>query len=283
MTSIRLCFALLLVSAVTADNFCRTQSDFKPTAIATGTTTCSALNTMLLGKVSGSPSKWSAVTCNQVFETSWKDAGKSEIKNVGEHLWTFGTKCCGSAYKTLMGKTCYGCKTIAKGATADSMGWFTATNSTKTSAVSPGVVATSSGKFCPIKPPSTAKQGTCKVASWTNKKHGDTTKAATWSTCDTCTVMISTAKYKTCKAYCAAQTGSLSCAGAWDEVMDSCIKKKVNGASTLTCTSTISSSDMICECCPASGCPATSGSSRSSSAGLVVGTAVGIVVAIVGA
>merc|ERR1711934_65255 len=232
------------------------------------------------------------------YEKASKSAIAPEIKNVGEHLWTFGTQCCGSAYKTLLGKTCYGCSDYAKGATANSMGWFTASGSTKTSIVKPGAVAPSSGKFCSVKPPSTAKQGTCKVASRTNKKHGDTTAAAPYSTCDTCTVLISTTKYKTCKAYCAAQTGSLTCAGAWDEVLDSCIKKKVNGASPLTCTSTISSSDMICKCCPASGCPVTtsgssrsssagpvttSGSSRSSSAGLVVGIAVGIAAAIVGA
>jgi len=287
MTSIRLCFGLLLVSVVTADNFCRTQSDFNPNSVATGSTTCSALSTYLLGKVSGSPSTWSAVTCNQVYDTSWQDGGStSEIKNIAEHLYTYGATCCGSVYKSLLGTTCYGCTNVAVGDTTNSMGWFTPSGSTTASVVSPGTTATGAGSFCSIKPPSTANQGTCNVSSWTNKKHGDTTAAAPYSTCDTCTVMISTTTYSTCNAYCAAQQGGLTCAGAWDEVLDSCIKKEVNGASPLTCSSaySFSSNDIMCKCCPASGCPAaTSGSSRSSSADLIVSVAVGIAVAIVGA
>merc|ERR1711998_110601 len=295
-----LCSILVTYGTTSADNFCRNQGDFNATetTVPGGTDTCSALSTILLDKLSGSPSTWSAVTCenlNSVFSTSWEDTRTpGAIWNVGEVLWTYGARCCGSAYKTLLGKTCHGCIDIAKGEKANSNGWFTASGSTNTSPIlAPGgSVAPSSGKFCVAVLPSTAKQGTCNVASWTNKKYGDTTAAAPYSTCDTCTVLISTTEYKTCKAYCAAQTGSLTCAGAWDDMLASCIKKKMNGkvilptefTSSLTCNSTIKGSDMICKCCPASGCPATtattSGSSRSSSAGLVVGIVVGIAVAI---
>jgi hypothetical protein len=278
---ILLTLALAVLAAPTlADNFCTTQTDLNPnywwfprddamTQVARetsdhGTITCSALSTYLLSKVAGTPSAWSKVTCKEVWQTSWQDGGSSEIKNIAEHLWTFGTKCCGAAYKTRMGTTCYGCSQVGgAGKTVDSMGWYTASGSSTPQVASPGAgiktgagTGLGPGKFCSVsqKP---ATNSACKIASWADKKHGDTTADAAYSTCDTCTVLISTSTYKTCTSYCAAQQGGLVCAGAWDEVLDSCQKKILNdGTSPLTCASTYSrSSDFMCKCCPASGCP----------------------------
>jgi len=266
--------AALLVSSVAAANFCRDQNDFNPSAIATGSTTCSALSSYLLGKVSGSPSTWSAVSCSQVWSTSWQDGGSgSEIKSVAEHLWAFGTACCGSAYKTQLGTTCYGCANVGgAGLTVDVMGWYSAAGSTTWQVASPGAgiktgagTGLGPGSFCAVTPTGTYDQTnqagvTCNIASWTNKKHGDASTDAAYSTCGKCTVLISKttpSTYSTCDAYCAAQQGGLVCAGAWDEILDSCQKKLVDGSSPLTCASTYthSHSDIMCQCCPASGCP----------------------------
>jgi len=292
-------FVAALLVSVAAANFCRDQNDFNPSAIATGSTTCSALSSYLLGKVSGSPSTWSAVSCSQVWSTSWQDGGSgSEIKNVAEHLWAFGTACCGSAYKTQMGTTCYGCANVGgAGLTVDVIGWYSAAGSTTWEVASPGAgiktgagTGLASGSFCAIKPTGTYDQTnqagvTCNIASWTNKKHGDASTDAAYSTCGECTVLISKttpSTYSTCDAYCAAQQGGLVCAGAWDDVLGSCQQKLVDGSSPLTCASTYTyNSDIMCQCCPASGCPTSTTISAAGQGAAASGWPAAMLVAIV--
>lgn len=180
---------LSLTSIANADNFCRTSSDFQSSTIATGSTTCSALSSYLLGKVSGSPSTWADVSCAKIWSTAWRDgAVGNEVKSIAEHLWEFGTKCCGSQYKTMMATTCNGCSQVGgAGKTVDAMGWYhsgsgTMGQGTSWQVASPGAgiktgggTGLGVGSFCPF---SGAKkmsynQTGCNTAAWTNKKHGD--------------------------------------------------------------------------------------------------------------
>ena len=265
------------VATVSSTNFCRTSNDFRSSTIATGSTTCSALSTYLLGKVSGSPSTWADVSCAKIWSTAWREgAVGNEVKSIAEHLWEFGTKCCGSQYKTMLATTCNGCSQVGgAGKTVDAMGWYHSGSGTmgqgsSWQVASPGAgiktgggTGLGVGSFCPF---SGAKkmsynQTGCNTAAWTNKKHGDGAADATYSTCGTCTVIVSKnspfSSSSTCNDYCATQQGNLTCAGAWDEILDSCQKKILNdGTSGMTCSSTYtSSSDFMCQCCPVGGCP----------------------------
>ena len=173
------------------DNFCRTQSDFQPNAVATGTTTCLELSTFLLDKFNPVKPAWSSVSCTETWTAAWRDTPDGSIKSIAEHLGTFGTACCGSAHKTLLGNTCHGCENAVPGTVVNRMGWFTATGATTSSAVTPGTVAPAGGgSYCgwSAAPPSS---GTCNVSSWTGKRFGDTPAAATYSTCGPCEVIIS--------------------------------------------------------------------------------------------
>jgi len=80
---------------------------------------------------------------------------------------------------------------------------------------------------------------TCDEASWPDKDHG--------IVCGECKVLVNKFedKYRTCAGYCASL--GLPCSGAWEEWEETCTVKH-----KMTCDQTVSSSDAICECLPAS-------------------------------
>jgi len=80
---------------------------------------------------------------------------------------------------------------------------------------------------------------TCDEASWPDKDHG--------IVCGECKVLVNKFedKYRTCGGYC--HSLGLPCTGAWEEWEETCTVKH-----EIACDQTLSSTDAICECRPAS-------------------------------
>lgn len=79
------------------------------------------------------------------------------------------------------------------------------------------------------------RDASCLTAEWPDLDHN--------LVCGKCKVLVNrfSSHYKTCRNYCSAL--GRSCAGAWEEVDDTCTVLH-----TMTCDETVASSDAICEC-----------------------------------
>jgi len=84
-------------------SFCKVSSDWKPTTkLANSATSCSALSSWMLSKISGNKQSWSDVTCSEIAATTWQDTNKDGTKKttkLKELLIVHGAPCCGVVSK----------------------------------------------------------------------------------------------------------------------------------------------------------------------------------------
>jgi len=91
-----------------------------------------------------------------------------------------------------------------------------------------GTTTTTANEFIPDTSP-------CDEASWPDLDHD--------LVCGTCKVLVNEfdSKYRNCRGYC--RSINRECVGAWEEADDDCVVE-----ATMTCDTTLDSSDAICEC-----------------------------------